>query len=89
MSSGVALMQWDAISASATVIVPVAGLLWLVIGQKTRQIVREDNDRLLSLINGTYVRSAGSRLTGYDVERRLEWIEERIDMRPRHPHEPR
>lgn len=81
-------MQWDAVGASAAVIVPVAGMLWYVIGQKTRQIVREDNDRLLTLINGTYLRSAGSKLTGYDVERRLEWIEERIDMRPRHPHDP-
>lgn len=81
-------MHWEAVSASAAVIVPVATLLWYFNGLRTRQIVRDDNDRLLTLINGTYVRSAGSRLTGYDVERRLEWIEERIDMRPRHPHEP-
>jgi hypothetical protein len=61
------------VGAICAVLTLVGGFgLWLV-----RMIVRADNDRLLQRINGTYVRSAGSPLTGHEIETRLVKLEAR------------
>lgn len=72
-------MQWEAVSASAAVIVPVATLLWYLNGLKTAAVVRTENDKLIDRINGTYLRSAGSRLTGVDAERRITETERKLE----------
>lgn len=46
---------------------------------------REQNDELLQRINGTYVRSMQSTLTGAEIERRLSNGESRLAALE-HPH---
>lgn len=56
------------IAAAVAVLTALTGLcLWVV-----RMIVRTENATQLKNINGTYVRSAGSSITGHEIERRLD-----------------
>jgi hypothetical protein len=56
------------IAAAVAVLTALAGFcLWVV-----RAIVRAENATQLKNINGTYVKSAGSFITGHDIERRLD-----------------
>ncbi len=60
-------MKWDAVAALIAGIVALgAYLTWF-----TKAVIRQQNDELLERINGTYVRSAKSTLTGAEIERRL------------------
>ncbi len=73
-------MHWYEVTGGvAAAAVPVCGLLWMLTKSTIREIVRSENAAQLEKINGTYTRSAGSRLTGYDIERRLDLAEERLD----------
>lgn len=69
-------MQWDIVGT-------VAGIMGAFLGVArwwTRAIIREENDKQLQAINGTYVRSSGSYITGAEIARRLERIEEKVDV---------
>ena len=63
-------MTWDG-GAVVAVVVLAAGYLRFYV----RSLIREENDKLLARINGTYVRSMDSTLTGAEIERRLVGIE--------------
>ncbi len=67
-------MKWDAVAALIAGIVALgAYLTWFV-----KAVIRQQNDELLNRINGTYVRSANSTLTGAEIGRHLEQIDRRL-----------
>ncbi len=67
------MIHWDAVAAIIAALIALATYLtWFV-----RVTTREQNDELLQRINGTYVRSMGSTLTGAEAERRLTKLEQR------------
>ncbi len=73
-------MHWYEVTGGvAAAAVPVCGLLWMLTKSTIREIVRSENEKQLDRINGTYIRSAGSRITGFDLERRMNAAETWID----------
>lgn len=71
-------LHWDMIG----VIVGSMSTCTVLIRWFVRTIVREENATQLRQINGTYVRAMGSSVTGAEIERRLNNLEEDvIDLR--------
>lgn len=69
-------MHWENVAAIVAVLAGfIAAARWW-----TRAIIREENERQLRQINGTYVRAAGAAVTGAEVARRLEHIETKLDV---------
>lgn len=66
-------MQWEAVTA-------VTGLIGFVCmggAVYVRYVVRTEIAAAMEKMNGRYLYSAGSRITGHEIERRLDAIEER------------
>jgi hypothetical protein len=55
-----------------------AAFLWVI-----RMIVQSENSKQLKLINGTYTRSGGSSITGSEIERRINDLEDTVSLPPR------
>ncbi len=72
-------MKWDAVAALIAGMVALGTYLtWFV-----KVTTREQNDELLKRINGTYVRSANSTLTGSEIGRHLEQMARRLSYMER------
>ena len=72
-------MDWTAVNAVAAVVVPVSILLWAFNRSTFSNALTASNKELIAMIDGTYIRSAGSKLTGDEIERRLKAIDARFD----------
>jgi hypothetical protein len=69
-------LTWDAGAAVAAIALLGAYVrFWLI------ALIREEHDKLLTRINGTYIRSMDAKITGADIDRRLVALES-----VQHPH---
>jgi hypothetical protein len=75
----IAGFSWDG-GAAVGAIAIIGGWIKYSMRSMIREESRKENDLLLTKINGTYVRSAGSSVTGSEVERRLEKLEHRAGI---------
>lgn len=68
-------MHWENVGAFVAVLAAFVGVArWW-----TRAMIREENAIQLMQINGTYVRASGSSVTGAEIVRRLDRIEDKLD----------
>lgn len=68
-------MHWENVAAIIAVFAAFVGVArWW-----TRAIIREENAIQLMQINGTYVRASGSSVTGAEIVRRLDRIDDKLD----------
>ena len=73
-------MDWVAIVATTnTALVTCGGVIWAFNRTTISSAVATSNEDLLKLINGTYIRSAGSHITGDEIERRLTSIDKKFE----------
>lgn len=72
-------MDWTAIAAGNGIIITIGTVIWATNKAALKNALAKANDDLLGRINGTYLRSAGSRLTGDEIERRLNHFDDRFD----------
>ncbi len=74
------IIEWPGVvGAASAVMVPVAGVLWALNKSTFEDLLSKSNNSLMERINGTYVRSAGSKLTGDEIGRRLNAMDDRFD----------
>ena len=66
-------MEFLAMVATATPIaLAIAAINAVFVRATVKDAIHESNEAQLAKINGTYVRSEGSRMTGAEIERALE-----------------
>lgn len=65
--------SWEMVAALGTWTTIVGAVLWALM----RTTIRAEISEAIRSINGTYVRSAGSQITGHEIERRLDLIDGR------------
>lgn len=76
-------MHWDMIAVMLAAMTGCSGFIsWFV-----RSVVRDENAKQLIQINGTYVRSMLSTLTGAEIQRRLDDLSKEVAALGAYTHE--
>jgi hypothetical protein len=68
-------MNWTIVSEVAIVCAPIGSFMLFIV----RAIVQAENAKLMVQLNGTFIRAAGSTLSGAEIERSLNQLREDLD----------
>lgn len=63
------------LAASAAWTTIIGTVLWVLVKTTIRSEIADAENRIVTKINGSYVRSQGSPLTGHEIQQRLNRLE--------------